>query len=613
MGMEREGVGGVELLVIVIAGIALALIGVVWAGASLALAVSGVGQGLPFSVAADAVPRLVADLGSPASAWPEPYAEALPSAPLYWLCTALTTAAVVAVAAVVVRWLSRSRVGTARRRPLGVDARTRFAKRRDLGPLLVQRPMPGRFVIARFGRHLVATETPPSRSSGRRRRWGRGTRRADRGAVALVGPSRSGKTTAAVAGILEWDGPAVLSSVKADLLATTQGWRSTVGEVRVYDPTSSTVPKGASALWSPLQQAGTVVGAQRAARSLCDAAPRGGVEGGMDFWLAQAEILLSGLLFVAHHAHRDMGAVCEWVLTQDRPGELGPGEVRQALDAFNLSDNAAVAIGALDVAKALVSVWEMEERTRSSIYATAQTVIWPWTDPGVAASARSPRGKRGGRGFAGVDLAWLLSGSNTVYLCSPIEDQRRLAPAFGGLLNDLINQAYRHVAATGRPLDPPLLVVIDEAGNTPLRSLPEYASTLAGIGVLLVTIWQSLAQLEVGYGKAADTILTNHLTKVFYAGLSDPASLRYVDQVLGETEVDTRSHSAAERSNGDSDQFSTARVPLAPAHVVRQMRPGDALLVHGTLPPAHVRTRPFYRSAHLANRSAMPVGEGNAG
>ena len=225
-----------------------------------------------------------------------------------------------------------------------------------------------------------------------------------------------------------------------------------------------------------------------------------------------------------------------------------------------------------------------------------------------AASARSPKGKHAKNGFLGVDLPWLLSGANTVYLCSPIEDQRRLAPAFGGLLNDLINQAYRHVAATGKPLDPPLLVVIDEAGNTPLRSLPEYASTLAGLGVLLVTIWQSLAQLEVAYGKASDTILTNHLTKVFYAGLSDPASIQYVDRVLGEAEVDTRSHSAAERVSGGSDQFSTTRVPLAPAHVLRQMRPGDALLVHGTLPPAHVRTRPFYRSAHLAKRAAMGRG-----
>src|SRR5439155_14907683 len=98
----------------------------------------------------------------------------------------------------------------------------------------------GRFVIARFGRRLVATEARRPLSSGHSRCARRRTRRGDRGAVALVGPSRSGKTTAAVAGILEWDGPAVLSSVKADLLATTQGWRSTLGGVRVYDPTSST-------------------------------------------------------------------------------------------------------------------------------------------------------------------------------------------------------------------------------------------------------------------------------------------------------------------------------------------------------------------------------------
>ncbi len=148
-----------------------------------------------------------------------------------------------------------------------------------------------------------------------------------------------------------------------------------------------------------------------------------------------------------------------------------------------------VVAGANDVARALVAIWEMDDRTRSSVYATAQTVVWPWADPGVAASSRGES----------VKLNWLLGGPNTLYLCAPIEDQKRLAPAFGGLLNDLIAQAYRQVAQTGKPLDPPLLIVIDEAGNTPLRALPEYASTLAGIGVLLVTIWQSLAQIEAAY------------------------------------------------------------------------------------------------------------------
>ena len=594
-----------------VAAVALLGVGVVWGGAVLALALAGRPQGLPLSAAAEAAAHLPANAGSPTDAWDGPYRRVLPGAFLYWISTAFVGAVVSAAAIAGARFVTRSKVGTLRRRPLGVEARPCFARRRDLRSLLVASPVDGRFVVARFGRKLVATELPPERMAKPTRRK-HGVRRGDRGAVALVGPSRSGKTTAAVAGILEWTGPAVLSSVKADLLGVTHGWRAEVGEVRVYDPMSSSIPKGTTARWSPLQQAGTVVGSQRAARSLCDAAPRSGVEGGMDFWLAQAEILLSGLMFVAFHGHRDMGAVCQWVFSQDRPTDAGPGEVYDALRCMIDSSNTATSSGASDVHQSLRSVWQMEDRTRSSIYATAQTVVWPWSDPGVAASARSPlatssRGRPAQRGNpAGqVDLGWLLAGANTVYLCSPIEDQRRLAPAFGGLLNDLINQAYRRVAETGKPLDPPLLVVIDEAGNTPLRSLPEYASTLAGIGILLVTIWQSLAQLHAAFGPQADTILTNHLTKVMYAGLSDPASLTYVDRILGQAEVDTRSRTAAERMRGGSDQFSTTQVPLAPAHTLRQMRPGDALLVHGTLPPAHVRTRPFYATPHLAQRAAL--------
>lgn len=603
--MERDGLTGFELMVLVIGGAVAVVAAVSWGGATLALVAGGhmVAPSLPATF--DALARLPGSTGSPASAWPEPYASLLPGPFLYWPSTALAAVLVAVLVALGVRWFGRSRVGTSRRRPLGVDARPQFARRRDLAPLLVDHPKPGRFVVARFGRSLVATETTPTgRRNGRPSQ-----RRGDRGALALIGPSRSGKTTAAVSGILEWEGPAVLSSVKADLLAVTRGWRSQQGSVRIYDPTASTVASGTSATWSPLQQANTVLGAQRAARALCDAAPRGGVEGGMDFWLAQAEILLSGLMYVAHHVHRDMEAVCEWVLLQDHPADLGPGEVRMALDQLMKSKDSAIVAGALEASKGLLSVWELEERTRSSVYSTAQTVVWPWSEPGVAASARQDRTKEAP---PNLDLRWLLSGANTVYLCSPIEDQRRLAPAFGGLLNDLINQAYRQVAQTGRPLDPPLLVVVDEAGNTPLRSLPEYASTLAGIGVVLVTIWQSLAQIEAAYGRQSDTILTNHLTKCFYAGLSDPVSLRYVDQVLGDAEVDTRSRSAGERAGSGSDQYSTTRVSLAPAHTLRQMRPGDALLLHGTLPPAHVRTRPFYRDRELARRASCAVSQAEA-
>ncbi len=507
---------------------------------------------------------------------------AVPGPWLYWPATAFV-AAFAAVLAVAALRMLHHRVGTAPRRPLGVDARARFATARDLRPLLVRQPMPGRFILGRFGRRLVATDVPRPGRSRRRRRFG------DRGAIALVGPSRSGKTTAAVGGILEWHGPAVLSSVKADLLSTTYAWRARQGKVLVYDPTGTTGVKTAS--WSPLRDAGTILGAQRAARSLCDAAPRDdNVEGGLDFWLTQAEILLSGLLWIAVHAGRDMGAVCEWVMTQDSPGPAGPGEVKANLDELLKSGEPDVSNGAVSASRSLLSVWRMEERTRSSVYATAQSVVWPWADPGVAAASRT----------TSISLDWLLSESNTVFLCAPIEDQQRLSPAFGGLLNDIIRQVYLRVARTKRPLDPPLLIVVDEAGNTPLRALPEYASTLAGLGVLLVTIWQSLAQIEEAYRSHADTIITNHLSKVFYGGLSDPIAFRYLAHVLGDSEVHTTSRTRA--VGPESTQFNTTQLPLVPPHAARQMRPGGALLLHGTLPPAYIRTRAWWRDRHLSKR-----------
>lgn len=235
--MERDGLGGFELVVLVVGGAVTALAVAVWGGAALALAMSGSTGGLPVEDAVAAAGQLPGQIGDPAGAWPAPVRDRLPGPIVYWACTAVAGAVVGTVVVAVVRFVAGPTVGTARRRPLGVDGRARFARRRDLATVLVRGPSIGRFVVARFGRWLVATGSAAHSAD---RRWGRRlVRRGDRGAVALVGPQRSGKTVAAIAGVLEWDGPAVLSSVKADLVGPTAGWRSSLGEVVTYDPTGS--------------------------------------------------------------------------------------------------------------------------------------------------------------------------------------------------------------------------------------------------------------------------------------------------------------------------------------------------------------------------------------
>ena len=122
----------------------------------------------------------------------------------------------------------------------------------------------------------------------------------------------------------------------------------------------------------------------------------------------------------------------------------------------------------------------------------------------------------------------------------------------------------------------------------------------------LVTIWQSIAQIDDAYGRQADVILTNHLTKLFYTGLSDPAAFRYIAAVLGDVEVETTSRSEQAEGRG-SRQLATTREPLVPPHMARQMRPGDALLIHGTLPPAHVRAVPWFEDRRLSRRAGIEL------
>lgn len=596
MNERTQGLSGVETAVLVGGAIAMVGGGVVWAGAALAALLSGgrLAGGLPAALRAAA--KLPDHLGEPRMAWGEPTNQAaLPGAPVYWTSTLVVVALLVGLGLVALRlWRSSRDRGRVR---LGVETRARFATTKDLAPLLVERPvLAGRFVLGRVNGRMVATEdrrASEAEVGGKRRRHG--FRQGDRGSVAVIGPSRSGKTVNVISGLLDWNGPAVVVSVKRDLIDATRSARDLCGETRVFDPSGvSGLPSAGLARWSPLRAASSPRGAQKAAAALAASIPRSGVDGGADYWVKQAEILLTGLLGAAALAtDRTMLDVAHWVFTKNVPVKKQPNEIltilRRVKDAGTPAAREAAAAAMLQ----LDAVWNMDERVRSSVYATVQTVVQAWLDPAVDASATldDPESQR----F--VDLDWLTDPktSNTLYLVAPLDDQKRLAPVLGGLLGDLKDQAYqRDIAGIGMPR--PLLMVIDEAGNMPLAWLPEVAATCAGIGILLVTIWQSKAQLDAAYGRLSDSVLTNHLTKIVFSGCSDPATLDYVSRLLGDEEVQRRSlsYDIAGGSGRRSISESVQREALTPFHLLRQVRPGEAVLIHGTLPPAHLQARQYW-------------------
>lgn len=160
------------------------------------------------------------------------------------------------------------------------------------------------------------------------------------------------------------------------------------------------------------------------------------------------------------------------------------------------------------------------------------------------------------------------------------------------------------------PLDPPLLIVLDEAAHiAPLPHLDEIAATGAGQGIQLLSVFQDLAQIQVRYGRRAQTILNNHAARVFGAGLADPEALRYLSQISGAAEYRQRSETAGQGGRRSATEASTFG-ELAPANLVREGAPGTAVLVYGHLAPVRMRLRPWYEDRGLTD--LVEGGEGRA-
>jgi type IV secretion system protein VirD4 len=365
--------------------------------------------------------------------------------------------------------------------------------------------------------------------------------------------------------------------VKTDLAAATEATRRARGEVLVFDPAGITT--GVSARWDPLAVAGTIDGAQQTAELLVD--PAGATAGSTDrFWRAQASQLLAGLLWTAanQRTHTDptvgLATVVDWILTLDRPDDRRASGVTDALTV--LAEVPGLRADTTRVHGWLQGVWGADPRTSASVYLSARDAVWPWTTPTAAATATGHD----------VTLEWLTAGANTLHVVLPLGDEHRhgrlAAAVIGHLIADAFTRANRH-----GPLTPGLLVVLDEAANTPLGNLPRWSATVTGAGIQLVTIWQTIAQQHALYGADADTLAANHRTKLFHGASHDRATLDYAAWLPG-TEHLPGTLPTRLLTPVVGDSTTATGVPLLTADMIRQLPTGDTLLIHGNLPPIHL-------------------------
>ncbi len=560
MNRSRPSSGSVsDEAVLMVIGIAVAVCGLVWLWGGVAGAVFG--RGWPSTGATGllgVLERLPTHLGDPAAAWPVATRGKLPGTAGFYaglgLLGALGTGVVLAIRRVAGGLPGLHRAGGARwaggseLRALRAGAATGQSARLTLGLLR--------------GRRLYAEQ---------------------RHAVVVFGPPQSGKSAGvAVPALLEWPGPAVASSIKSDLASVTLERRRELGRVFVFDPFG--LSGQSSHTWSPLAGAMTWDGALEVAWRLACAGEvdHRGIESG-DFWAMAAEQRLAPLLYTAARTASGVSALVRWTYGQGAR-ELDCALAQVAGEAQNEGE-LADAHAAYDAVRAFET---QADRTRSSIEATAQTLLRAYRFARVARSADSCQ----------IRPDALLDAPATLYLIGDAKASKLLRPIFLALLGEIVDRAYERASLAGGRLELPLLLCLDEAGNVaPLPNLAEIASTAPSHNIQLVSIFHDVSQARSRYGRQAETVINSHRARLLLPGVADLETLRYFAGLLGEEEI--REVTRTTGAGGTTRSSSSRRRPLVAPEALRQLQPDHALLVYGRLAPTRLRLRLWFRDRRL--------------
>ena len=397
--------------------------------------------------------------------------------------------------------------------------------------------------------------------------------------TAFMAP-RSGKTTAlSIPYVLSAPGAVVATSNKADLWAATAQLRAQAGStVWLFDPQRITGSRQRW-WWNPFAGLATVEAAHRLAAhfvlTVDDNTKR-------DLWGPAAQDLLCALFLAAASSGRSLRECGRWLADAGSPI---PAEL---LDTAGFRALAASLRGAQNGAP----------ETRDGIYQTARTAAKCINDEDIMAWVAPPRGKD----LPVFDPAAFAAGRDTLYLLT--ESRSAASPLIAALTDAVMRAGRRQAERSGGRLDPPMVVVLDEAANIcRIADLPELYSHLGSRGMVPVTILQSYQQGVSVWGEpgmaaqwGADT------KKVIGAGIDDPRHARDLATLVGQHDVPVISVSYGD--GRASQQVSLRRQEILDAADIRALAPGSALLLATGARPALVSLRPWYSGPQAAQITA---------
>jgi type IV secretory pathway TraG/TraD family ATPase VirD4 len=474
------------------------------------------------------------------------------------IALAATTATVLAALAATRRWGRGSSL--ARHRDLGRLTRA-------TAPDAVRRLRPSLAHTRRIGADEAGLLLGDLHPSGRevRASW-------EDTVTAVMGPRARKSTALAVQALLRAPGPVVLTSNKADVYAVTTAVRAERGTVWTFD--LQTIAHHPRRLWwDILAEASTLEGARRLAShfvgTLNDAHKR-------DFWVSSATNTLTALFAAAaHHPGGTVADVLRWLAdATDRE----PVDRLKTASLPHLAEQLGGTIrGAIETRDGIY------ETTRQSIAALMDPRILAWVTP----DPHQPR----------FDPQAFVASTDTVYLLS----QDGIGSANGvvtAAVDAILQAGIRRAQRNGGRLDPPLVPVLDEAGNVVrIADLPQLMSHLGSRSITPLVILQSYAQGIGVWGRTGmDALWSASTVKLIGAGLDDADFVEKISRLVGEHKVGevTISRGRSHRSWSHTRRLER----ILPASAVRALEPGRVLLFASGTRPAMLTLRPWFADTH---------------
>jgi type IV secretory pathway TraG/TraD family ATPase VirD4 len=294
----------------------------------------------------------------------------------------------------------------------------------------------------------------------------------------------------------------------------------------------------------------------------------------------QGKNLLAFALLAAARTNKTLRQVHEWL------NEENGGEQIQTILEHSGDPGAAVAMAGLE---------DQYERTRKSVYATAQRMAAALSNDEAMAWTTTVGVRR-------LDPEQFVRSKDTLVLLS--KKGTAASSAFlTALVRAVCKAAEQAAEDNGGRLQTPFVVELDECANVvKWPDLPDLYSYYGGYGIALSSYFQSWAQGEKEFGAEAMRTMWNAAGIRIYGGgeSAQDGFLRRLSDGIGDYDEQVKSYSAG--TGNRSTSTSTQRRPIMSTDDLERLPFWRAIVSLPGARPVLIETKPWFRDKTLTAR-----------